>query len=79
MYCFLTKLDDNNNSKVQILKLLNYSLLGLLLLIGCQNQKEKRPPNVIFILTDDQGYGDLGVYGAHDFSTPHLDLSLIHI
>ena len=32
-----------------------------------------KPPNVIFILTDDQGYGDLGVYGAEDFSTPHLD------
>ena len=73
MYCFLTKLEDRNNSKVQILKLLNYSLLGVLLLVGCQNKKEMKPPNVIFILTDDQGYGDLGVYGAEDFSTPHLN------
>jgi arylsulfatase A-like enzyme len=28
---------------------------------------------VIVILTDDQGYGDLGCYGAADARTPHLD------
>ena len=33
----------------------------------------KEKPNFIFILTDDQGYGDLGVYGANDISTPNLD------
>ena len=31
------------------------------------------PPNVIIIFTDDQGYGDVGVYGAAKFRTPHLD------
>ena len=30
-------------------------------------------PNVIIILTDDQGYGDLSCMGATDFSTPHID------
>ena len=33
----------------------------------------QRPPNVIVIFTDDQGYGDVGVYGARGFNTPHLD------
>lgn len=30
-------------------------------------------PNVIVIYADDQGVGDLGVYGAEDLHTPHLD------
>lgn len=32
-----------------------------------------RPPNVVIIFTDDQGYGDVGVYGAEGFETPNLD------
>lgn len=34
---------------------------------------ETRLPNVVIIFTDDQGYGDVGVFGAKDFATPHLD------
>ncbi|MEN9865063.1 MAG: hypothetical protein RL748_653 [Pseudomonadota bacterium] len=33
----------------------------------------KNQPNIIFILADDLGVGDLGVYGQTDFATPHLD------
>ncbi|MBL9214493.1 MAG: arylsulfatase [Opitutaceae bacterium] len=31
------------------------------------------PPNIVFILADDLGYGHLGVYGQRHIRTPHLD------
>ncbi len=32
-----------------------------------------RPPNIVFILVDDQGYYDLGCYGAAEVKTPRID------
>jgi len=30
-------------------------------------------PNVVIVFTDDQGFGDVGVYGQTNFTTPNLD------
>jgi arylsulfatase len=38
---------------------------------GCT--RSESTPNIVLIFTDDQGYADVGVYGATSFTTPHLD------
>ena len=40
------------------------------LLFACVTSLDAAQPNVIYILADDLGYGDLSCYGAHDFETP---------
>jgi arylsulfatase A-like enzyme len=36
-------------------------------------QTAKRPPNIVLILTDDQGWGDLSMNGNTNLATPHID------
>lgn len=43
--------------------------LALWLQAGAQNAK----PNLVLILTDDQGYADVGFNGCKDIPTPHID------
>lgn len=49
-----------------------------LIFAGCEGQKPKegrdlKRPNIIYILADDLGYGDLSCYGQAHFSTPNID------
>lgn len=36
-------------------------------------QSEQRKPNIVFIVADDLGYGDIGCFGQETILTPHID------
>ncbi len=42
-------------------------------LISLCSAVSARMPNIIFIVADDLGYGDLGCYGQEKIRTPHID------
>lgn len=51
-----------------------YIFLSLAFLISCTEKFEKElKPNIIYILADDLGYGDLGCYGQKTIQTPEID------
>ena len=40
---------------------------------ACKESEEQLKPNIIYILADDLGYGELGCYGQSRIRTPHID------
>lgn len=57
----------------RVILTLIFPLLFSLGAIGQSSNSSNNPPNIICILVDDLGYGDLANQGAEDMKTPHLD------
>jgi len=62
---------------VQTIKLALTFATTLVAFLSCsentRESDEPQPPNVVLIFIDDEGYGDVGCYGATGFETPNID------
>ena len=65
------------NNIVRMKRTIVYPLMGAIAcsgLSGCNSgPAQPQPPNIVFILADDIGYGDLSCYGATRVQTPNVD------
>lgn len=66
------------NHKEKIMKILTGTFIVLLItisLFSCSSFTDvnEKPPNIILILADDLGYGELGCYGQKLIETPNID------
>jgi len=58
-------------NRINILK--EITVLIIFAFIAACSPKKPELPNIVIIFTDDQGYADLGCYGAEGFETPNID------
>ena len=76
-------------SIVGLAVLSNFVVASVALAALQDDEQETRAPNIVLIVADDLGWGEVGCYGQKLITTPHIDkiadngfkftLSLIHI
>ena len=37
-----------------------------------QDDEKQEDPNILFVMVDDMGYSDIGIYGQESYATPNL-------
>ena len=55
------------------IKIFNLLLTVLIIVFASKIFAAVQPPNIVFILSDDQAWTDYGFMGHADIKTPHLD------
>src|SRR5450759_2585587 len=50
-----------------------FLFLSTIFICSAFAQTKSKKPNIIFILADDLGYGDIGCYGQQKIATPNID------
>ncbi|MFL2628261.1 MAG: arylsulfatase [Candidatus Marisimplicoccus sp.] len=54
-------------------KLILFISVVFLILSCSKNEQKDIPPNIVFVLADDLGYGEIGVFGQKIIKTPNID------
>ena len=54
-------------------KIFNFLFCLIVLLEGCNTNKVVKPPNILFVISDDQSYPHASIYGTKWLSTPGFD------
>lgn len=67
--CPLGQLEGTGNGWLLAAALLS----GAVVPCVCGQDVQPQRPNIVLIVSDDQGYGDVGCFGATHLRTPHLD------
>lgn len=64
-------------AKMKTVQLIRYTILIITVfqfsMVIAKAEEKTAPPNVLVILVDDLGYGDLSSYGAQDLKSPQID------